>query len=327
MATNSRNSSQDVLGRWHVPQGLGMLSLGIGLAGLFAPRQVAELTGLRRHKGLLQLIGIREVTSGIGLLSGRQTEAWLWSRVVGDAIDLAVLGMSGRSSRRSRTAATAAVVAAITAVDVAAAVQHTRTRPRAAPSEVYIDHTIIVNKSPQECYDFWRDLRNIARFSRRMKEVSLRDNGQSHWIMTLPTGGSIEWDSQLTVEQPGERLAWRSVTHQPFSHAGSIQFAAAPGARGTFVTVSMHYRLPTGAVGASLARLLGRDPFGDLREDLRRFKQLIETDEIATTEGQPSGRRSWLGQLLPEGRRSRQPEEAAAQSADRQQHRREEARA
>lgn len=325
MATNSRYSGETALARLHVPEGLGMLSLGIGLAALFAPRSVGKLTGLRKHPGLLQLIGVREVTSGIGLLSGRQTEAWLWSRVAGDVVDLAVLAASNSSSRRSRTVGTAAVVAAITAADIVAAVQHSRARRTAAPSEVYVDHTIIVNKSPQECYAFWRQLDNIPRFSRRLRAVTSRENGESHWSMTLPGGGSLEWNSVLTVQRPGERLSWRSLTHEPFSHAGSVQFATAPGARGTFVTVSMHYRLPP-AVSWSLVGFLGRDPFGELREDLRRFKQLIETGEVATTEGQPSGQRSWFGRLFPEGRRSRQPETAAARSADRQQPSREEAR-
>jgi uncharacterized membrane protein len=312
MSTDSRPSSDDFLGRWHVPEGLGALSLGIGLAALLAPRRVGELIGVRRRPKLIQLIGMRETATGIGLLSGRQSDAWLWSRVAGDLMDLAVLATCQRGASRSRATASTAAVAAIAAVDLAAAIQHSRARLRAsAPSDVYIDRTIIVNKSPHECYEFWRDLSNIPRFTRRLKEVAIRENGVSHWVMTIPGGGSVEWDSQLTVERPGERLAWRSLTQQPFSHAGSIQFAAAPGGRGTFVTVGLHYRLPTGVLPAGVTRLLGRDPFGELREDLRRFKQLIETGEIPTTEGQPSGRRSWLGRLIPEGRRSRQPKAAA----------------
>jgi uncharacterized membrane protein len=309
MTIDSRISSEDVLARWHVSEGLGVLSLGIGLAALLAPRQVGELIGVPKRPKTIQLIGMREAASGIGLLSGRQSGAWLWSRVAGDLIDLAVLMTSQRGASRSRATASTAVVAAITAVDLAAAIQHSRVRRRpAAPADVYIDHTIIVNKSPLECYEFWRDLSNISRFTRRLKKVTVHENGRLHWVMTIPGGGSVEWDAQLTVQRPGEKLAWRSLTHQPFSHAGSIRFAAAPGGRGTFVTVGLHYRLPTGVLAAGLAKLLGPDPLGEVREDLRRFKQLIETGEIATTEGQPSGRRSWFGRLIPEGRRSRQPE-------------------
>jgi hypothetical protein len=111
----------------------------------------------------------------------------------------------------------------------------------------------------------------------------------------------------MIEDKPGERLRWRATEESPVSYAGSVSFTAAVGNRGTIVTVGTHYREPGGAVGNSLARFLGADPFGEITEDLRRFKQLIETGEIATTSGQPSGRRSLLGSLLREGRKSRQP--------------------
>jgi uncharacterized membrane protein len=298
------------LTRWHVPSALGVLSVGLGLAALLAPRKLATACGISRAQRLLPLVGARELASGAGLLSGRQTEMWLWSRVIGDVMDLAVLATAhdGMPGGRRRVSATAAVVAAITAADVVAAVQQSReggTLPgRAASPDVYVDRTVIVNKTPQECYDFWKDLTNIPRFSSRVKTVTVRQDGASHWVLSGPAGSSLEWDSRVTVDRPGERLSWKSVSDSPFSHAGSVQFSAAPGGRGTFVSVSMHYRSP---LSATLARLVGTDPFGEIREDLRRFKQLIETGEIATTVGQPSGRRSWFGRVLPEGRKSRQP--------------------
>jgi uncharacterized membrane protein len=290
---------------WPIAESLGWLSVGLGLAGLCAPRQVAQLTGLEKH-GLLRLVGARELLAGAGLLTQSDKTPWLWARVAGDVIDLAALALGHTPTSRGRAKAmsAAAVVAAITAADVAATLQYSRGRATRAAPDVYFDRTIIVNKTPRECYDYWRDLRNLANFTVRLEKVIPLDERRSHWVMNVPGGGTVEWTSELTEDKPGERLRWHSTEDSPFQHAGSVTFEPAPAGRGTFVTVGMHYHAPGGTIGTALARLLGSDPFGEVRENLRRFKQLIETGEIPTTVGQPSGRRSLLGRLMPEGRKS-----------------------
>jgi uncharacterized membrane protein len=300
---------QTSLSQWPVAAALGWVSMGLGLAGLLTPRRVGALTGLEGREGLIRLVGARELASGAGLLTQRSKAPWLWARVAGDVMDLALLvaGHSPTRSGRSRAMGAGAVVAAITAADIAASVLESRfPRPTREAPDIYIDRTIIVNKTPQECYDYWRDLRNVASFTQRLEKVTPLDERRSRWSMKVPGGGHLEWTSELIEDKPGERLRWRSVEGAPFNHAGAVSFSPAPGGRGTFVTVGLHYHAPGGAVGAALARVVGPDPFGEVRENLRRFKQLIETGEISTTTGQPSGRRSLLGRILPEGRRSKQ---------------------
>jgi uncharacterized membrane protein len=294
---------------WPIAESLGWLSVGLGVAALLAPRRMGQLSGLDDKQGLIQLVGARELASGVGLLSEPNKSPWLWARVVGDAIDLAVLATAhGQTQRgRSRALGTAAVVAAITAADVAASLRQSKfRRDDVAPDGVCIDRNIVVNKTPQECYAYWRDLRNIAYFTRGLREVTPLDERRSRWIAKVPGRADLEWIVELTEDRPVERLRWRSAEGGPFKHAGSVSFRVAPGNRGTIVTLSMHYHIPGGSVGATVARFIGPDPFGEVRENLRRFKQLIETGEIPTTTGQPSGRRSLLGLLFPEGRRSRQ---------------------
>jgi uncharacterized membrane protein len=70
--------------------------------------------------------------------------------------------------------------------------------------------------------------------------------------------------------------------------AGSVNFDESP--RGTTVRVRFQYDPPAGKVGAAVARFLGEEPTVQVHEDLRRFKQLMETGEIPTIEGQASGR-------------------------------------
>ena len=76
--------------------------------------------------------------------------------------------------------------------------------------------------------------------------------------------------------------------------AGSVRFRPATGLRGTEVRVRLQYEPPAGKMGAAIAWLFGHDPAATIREDLRRFKQLMEAGEAATTEGQPRGRQSML---------------------------------
>ncbi|MDB6159277.1 MAG: hypothetical protein JWO04_2983 [Gammaproteobacteria bacterium] len=291
-----------------VAECLGWLSVGLGLAALFAPRKMGEITGLDGRHGLVRLVGARELASGVGLLTQTRKTPWLWSRVIGDAMDLAALvsAHAGNERGRSRAIGAAAIVAAIAAADVAASVRTSRRQSRVAP-DIYLDRTIIVNKTPRECYDYWRDLRNIANFTHRLETVAPLDERRSQWIMKVPGGAKMEWIAEIIEDKPGERLRWKTAEGAPFKVAGAVNFEPAPGGRGTFVTLGMHYHTPGGAIGAALARFLGPDPFGEVRENLRRFKQLIETGEIPTTTGQPSGRRSLLGRLIPEGRRSQQP--------------------
>lgn len=173
--------------------------------------------------------------------------------------------------------------------------------------DLYIERTLIVNKAPHECYEFWRDCGNLPQFIAHVQSVTFDGASRSHWAVSLPNGRTLEWDAVLTVDEPGKRLTWRTESEEALCHVSSVRFQRAPGERGTLVTWMLHYQAPGGRLGATLAQLIGPDPFGQVRDNLRRFKQLIETGEIATTTGQPSGARSLLGRLLPEGRKSRQP--------------------
>jgi uncharacterized membrane protein len=211
---------------------------------------------------------------------------------------------------RGRTAGAFAVVAAITAVDVLASLRETR-RPREAfraarrEEDKLIEHTVGVNRSPQECYTYWREVSNLPKFSQMLETVTPIDERRSHWVMRGPGGAKVEWDSEITVDRPGERIAWRSLSGA-VKHAGTVRFERAPGGRGTFVSAMMHYQPPGGRISTAFAKMLRKDPNHQIREDLRRFKSLMETGEVPSTRGQPSGRRSFIGRMTRDGRESRE---------------------
>jgi hypothetical protein len=104
---------------------LGWFSIGLGLTEVVAHRRLAEMIGVRDHPVLLPLLGVREILSGIGILSEGRPTGWLWSRVAGDAMDLALLGAALMSpdARRERVAAATAAVAGVTALDVLCSAQ------------------------------------------------------------------------------------------------------------------------------------------------------------------------------------------------------------
>lgn len=313
MAIPKRQSLRNSLQGADAARSLGLLSIGLGLAGLLAPRAVGRLIGMPEHAGLLRFVGMRELTSGVGLLTQKDRPSpWLWSRVAGDAMDLAAIGTAMRSTNpyRGRAMGAFAVVAAITAIDVAASMRETspgRHGASARPvsrAEPLVEHTIAINKSPQECYEFWRELSNIPKFSPMFESVTQLDDRRSHWVMR-GLGAKIEWDSEITADHPGERIGWHSLSNA-IKHAGVVRFERAPGGRGTFVSAIMHYQVPGGRMGAGLAKLLGKDPNRQVREDLKRFKSLIETGEVPSTRNQPSGRRSFIGRMTRDGRQSRE---------------------
>ena len=72
----------------------------------------------------------------------------------------------------------------------------------------------------------------------------------------------------------------------------------APEGRGTEVSVTLDYIPPAGKVGWAIAKLFGKDPAAEVREDLRRFKSFLEAGEVPTIQGQSHGNRGMLGSIM-----------------------------
>ena len=154
-----------------------------------------------------------------------------------------------------------------------------------------VRRAVTVQASAADLYRFWRHLPNLPQIMRHLRSVTELPSGLSHWVARGPAGITVTWDAEIVADQPGERIAWKSVNGATVQHAGSVRFQLAPGGRGTEIHVELAYEPPAGALGVAVAKLLGEEPDLQIREDLRRFKQSIETGEIATTDGQPQGER------------------------------------
>lgn len=142
--------------------------------------------------------------------------------------------------------------------------------------------TVTINRPRQELYDYWRDFANLPTFMDNVLSVTKLDEGRWHWAVKAPAGRHVEWVSVITEDRPGELIAWASKEGADVPNSGRIDFADAPGGRGTWVTATILYDPPAGVVGKIIAKMFQREPAIQARRDLRRFKQLMETGEIAT---------------------------------------------
>lgn len=287
-------------------RGLGWFSLGLGMLEVTAPRRLTRFLGLAAHDSLLRVCGLREIAAGVGILGQPQRPTLgIWSRVGGDVLDLSLLVAAlGASNRRGRVLASLAAVGGVTALDVLAGDRLARRAPARATDasrdgSIQVVESISVNVKPARAYEFWRRLENLPTFMKHLKAVEERDGGRSHWVARAPGGGSVAWDAEITDEIPGEVIAWRSCEGAGIVNSGTVRFHAEPADRGTRIEVDLRYKPPLGGAGALVAKLLGEEPSQQLKEDLRRLKQIVETGEIPTTEGQPSGRKARSGAARP----------------------------
>ena len=157
------------------------------------------------------------------------------------------------------------------------------------PAGVHVEEAVTVSRPVAEVFRFWRNFENLPRFMKHLRSVAQREAGVSHWVARGPAGLDVDWDARIINELEDKLIAWQSLEGSTISTAGSVNFREAP--RGTEVRVNLQYNPPGGKIGATVAWLLGEEPGSQIREDLRRFKQLIETGEIPTTEGQAAGGR------------------------------------
>ncbi len=157
---------------------------------------------------------------------------------------------------------------------------------------ILVERAVTVNRPKEELYRIWRDFETLPRFMQHLESVQVDSNdpGRSHWVAKAPLERRIEWDAEVIEERENELIAWKSLPGSMVESMGQVEFFDAPGGRGATVHVSLRYNPPAGSLGAAFARLFGEEPNQQINEDLRHFKQFVETGEVATVQGQPTGR-------------------------------------
>lgn len=271
-------------------------SFGLGLAELLAPRKVAEVAGVddtRLSRRIIRALGARECGHGAALVAG--SDKLVWTRVAGDVLDVSLLlaGVAAREpGRRRRGTIAAAALGGIGALDLYAALQASRGgggRHAGGGSHRTLRAAVTVRRPIEDVYKFWRDLQNLPSFMYHLQSVAVGADGHSHWVANAPAGQSVQWDAQLTEDQPNRRIAWQSLPGSAIQNGGSVEFAPAVDGDGTEIRVQIGYEIPGGALGKAAATLFGESPDQQVNDDLRRFKQILETGEVLRSDGSPEG--------------------------------------
>ncbi|HWU94806.1 MAG TPA: SRPBCC family protein [Sphingomonas sp.] len=147
--------------------------------------------------------------------------------------------------------------------------------------DTLVGRAVTINRSRAELYAYWRDFANLATFMENVERIDVLDAKRSHWVVKAPAGKTVEWDATVVEENDGALIAWASDPGADVPNSGRIEFRDA-GDRGTVVTATILYDPPAGMIGKLIAKMFQREPAIQARRDLRRFKQLMETGEIAT---------------------------------------------
>ena len=145
---------------------------------------------------------------------------------------------------------------------------------------VKVEESVTINRPVLEVYRFWRNFENLPRFMDHLESVTVIDDARSHWVAKGPAGTKVEWDAIIHNEIDDELIAWRSLPGAEVSNAGSVHFTPTPDGTGTDVRVVLSYEPPAGMVGVAVAKLLGEEPSKQVADDLRRFKQVMDSGDV-----------------------------------------------
>ena len=285
-----------------IAKGLGVFSFALGIPQTLMPGRVNRLIGVKdttSSRAIMRAVGVRELVAGVGIFTDRRPTQWIWARVAGDTMDLALLvaALRNKSTSPTRTLAATGAVAGAFAADVIDGVRLSRASngnangdgpaARAIEQPVQVTAAITVRRDRAELYAIWRDFERFPDFMAHLEEVRSTGTTTSQWKARGPLGLTVEWDAEIIDDVPGERIAWRSVEGSKIDNSGTVRFVTAPGDQGTELHVDMRYSPPAGAVGATIAKIFGEEPQVQLKDDLRRFKNIAETGEVVRSDGSP----------------------------------------
>lgn len=154
-----------------------------------------------------------------------------------------------------------------------------------------VGNTVLIGRPAAELYAEWKDFTKFPSFMDNVESVETLGDGRSKWTIKAPAGTSVELVTRITDDRANELIAWKSEPDSEITTEGRVEFIPAAADRGTMVRLILSYDPPAGIFGKGIAKIMQREPNVQARRDLRRFKSLMETGEVATN-ASPSGRSS-----------------------------------
>ena len=145
---------------------------------------------------------------------------------------------------------------------------------------IKVSEQIVIGRPAADIYRFWRELENLSEFMDHVKSVEELDDLRSRWIVRGPAGSEVEWMATIVTDREGELISWESLPGAEVQNAGSVRFEPMSNDN-TRVKVTLQYQPPAGVLGATVAKMFGEAPEQQLRDDLQRLKDLLETPSPA----------------------------------------------
>ena len=254
--------SAPAVGPVRLADALGWGSSVLGAPMTFAPRRFLRAIGVKDDAKTIAWtlgVGAREHLATLNIVANRQRRIGMWSRALGDTMDLALLVQAFRHKRRSapRLVGAMGIAGGFLALDLSTAIK-------------------------------------LSRADR--VQVSDGEDSAGQGVEHDQGGGPTRIKTAITVGRPEDevRRAFRDFDWSAFEPArlegsGDVRFASAPGDRGTEIHLDHQPTARGGAVGATLAKAVGKSPDQTIADDLRRFKALVETGVVPQSETSPEG--------------------------------------
>jgi uncharacterized membrane protein len=154
---------------------------------------------------------------------------------------------------------------------------------------IRVHESVVIHRPATELFWFWRDLRNLPRFMEHLTEVKVLSPLRSVWTARAPIGMRVKWEAEIINEVEGELIGWQSTENADVATAGSVRFVPVPDGS-TEIVVRLQYEPPAGKLGSLVASMFGEEPSQQIRSDLRRLKEILETGDVPRTgnEGSPA---------------------------------------
>jgi len=259
--------------------------MGWAVLAPLTPKRWRRALGVDASQNVTLLRSARDLAIGVGIVRNRRSFPWMLARVGSDLYELRKLRRTrGRLAPRERLRfGLQAFLTGAAILDGAAALWLSGKAVKDArglrvPKRVVA--RITIHATPYEIYEVFRNFENLPRFMNHVLRVEELDERRSRWTVRGPAQTSSAWEAEITEDVPGERIAWKSLEGADIDSSGIVRFVPAPGNRGTEVHVAFSYGAPAGKLGVSIAKLWGEEPSQQVRGDLRRLKQLVETGDV-----------------------------------------------
>jgi uncharacterized membrane protein len=212
-----------------------------------------------------------------------------WERAISIAAGAALVYVGTRQGRGNRLATSTGVgllargVGGYCPINAAVGRDSRRSNTRIALSGsrgVHVYESIVINRPQAELFSFWRDFSNLPRFMEHLADVQVLSHTRSVWTAKAPVGMRVKWEAEVINEIEGELIGWQSTDNADVATAGSVRFVPAMGG-GTEIIVHLQYEPPAGKLGSLVASVFGEEPSQQIRADLRRLKEILETGAVA----------------------------------------------